>query len=163
MDEIKLYVETVCLVSIFASLAGAAIPQGKMKSAFSAFCAAVFIFSIASPLADIKPQGLSLFSFASEERDEMLLSNVSTAQAELFENMLEDVLEAQLEKAGYTVTLEVSSEKKDDEFEVSSFTVRGAADEKARAEIEAYLKKSFSDATVNFEEDGNGSGKTVVQ
>ena len=86
----------------------------------------------------------------------MLLSNVSTAQAELFENMLEDVLEAQLEKAGYTVKLEVSSEKKDDEFEVSSFAVRGAADEKARAEIEAYLKKSFSDATVNFEEDGNG-------
>lgn len=156
MDNLKLQLETVCLISIFAGLISVAIPQGKMKNSFSAFCAAVIIFATVSPVADIKTQGLGYFKLSSENKDEMLLSDVSTAETELYESLLASSIEKELEKAGYKLTVKVYCEKTDDEIRVMSFFVKGSIDKNASGEIEAYLKKGFPDAQVKIEEVRDG-------
>ena len=156
MDKIKLQLETVCLISIFAGLISVAIPQGKMKNAFSAFCSAVIIFSTVAPVADIKTQDLSFFSFSSESKDEMLLSDVSTAETDLYANLLETTLEKELRKAGHRVNVKAFCEKVNDEIRIISFAVNGNSDENARTEIEDYFKNGFPDVQVKFEEAGDG-------
>jgi len=153
VDEIKLQLETVCLVSIFAGLVSVAIPQGKMKGAFTAFCSAVIIFSTVAPVADIRTRGLDIFSFAATEKDELLLNNVSTAETDLYAGLLEAAVEKELEKAGYAAFVKVFCEKQEDEIKVISFTVRGIADENSVDAIRSYLEGGFPGAAVKFEED----------
>ena len=156
MDKIKLQLETLCMISIFAGLTGIAIPQGKMKNAFSAFCAAVIVFSTVVPLADIKIQDLLSFSVVSREKDEMLLTEVSTAEAELYEELLDNTLEKELEASGHKVTLKSDCINSSGNIEVRLFTVTGNLEENERSEIESYLKKGFADVAVKFEEGNNG-------
>ena len=152
MDKIKNYIQVISLISIFIGLISALIPQGKLKNAFSAFCGAVIIFSAVNPLADIKSRGISLFNFEAEESEEQLLSNVKTAEVLIYEGVLASAVEKALLESGYKAEVKAYCENAGEKIKITSFAVRTAADEKYRGDIESYLKRSFGDITVKFEE-----------
>lgn len=152
MDEIKTGIEGVCLISIFTGLIGAAIPQGKMKKAFTAFCSAVIIFSIVIPVGEFKADGKKMFDITVTKNEQLLLAEVETAQQSLYEGVLGSAVENELEKSGYSVTVKAECRIDADEIIPYSFTVIIADNSSATADIEAYLKSSFGeDITVNFE------------
>ena len=93
MDKIELQVETVCLVSMLAGILITAIPQGKMKGAFSSFCAVVVIFYMLTPFSQIDIQKMKAFSLDSEDKSEELLSETRTAEVMISENILEKAME----------------------------------------------------------------------
>ncbi len=157
MDKIKMHIETLCLISIFAGIMSALIPQGKLKNAFSAFCGAVIIFSTVTPLAQIKTQGIRLFSVESEKNDQLLLSDVKTAEASVYESVLGAAVEKELEKSGYITDVKAYCENEGEEIRIVSFSVSTSADENAKNDIEAYLKKSFGDIMVKFEVTDNNA------
>ena len=147
MDDIK----AVCLVSMLAGIIGALIPSGKMKSAFSAFCSVVMIFYIVSPLSGINAEGLRGFSLKNEESEEMLLSDIKTAEVILSEQMLEDALENNIRKSGFDLKLNVSCEKKDGEIKIKSITVSGCENEEDRGIVKEILLKNFNEIEIVFE------------
>lgn len=151
MYDIKAKTEALCLISIFAGVMGALIPQGKLKNAFSAFCALAIVFSTVSPLAEIKTEGISLFNMEENENNELLLANVKTAEASVYESVIGSAVEKELEKLGYAADVIACCKVQDGEIRVISFTVAVNADEAVKDEIEAYLKKSFGDVGVSFE------------
>ena len=155
MDDIKMRIHTLCLISIFSGLTGAAIPRGRLKNAFSAFCAVVIVFSTVAPLAEFKTDGIRLFASDSAHNEQMLLSDVKTAEASVYETVLGRAVEKELEKSGYAVSVKAYCRVDGDEISITGFTVTAAADEEAKNTIEAYLKKSFGDIRVNFEETDN--------
>lgn len=150
-------IETVCLVSMFAGIISAAIPQGKLKSAFSSFCAVAIIFYMVTPLAQIRTEGLKLFSLEIESSEEELLSDVRSAEVMLYESLIEKSITQAVEKMGYRASIKALCESRgDDEIRVISFTVSGTFDANAEAEIENFLKEGFNGVAVNFEEVDNG-------
>lgn len=151
MDKIRLHIQAVCLVSIFSGLVCALIPQGKLKNAFSAFCAVVIIFSALAPVAEIKTKQLSLFSIKSTEAEQMLLSDVKAAEVSVYESVLASAIEKELEKSGYKAVVSALCEKKAEEISIVSFTVKINASEQEKKDIEVYLKNSFGNIKVNFE------------
>jgi len=151
-DEIK----TICLVSMFVGIISAVIPSGKMKSAFTSFCAVVVIFYMISPLAGIKADSFKLSVFDAEKRDEALLSDVRTAEVMIYEQMLESALEEKLSQNGFDVSLKAVCEKVGEEFKVISFKISGCDDEESCQTAEKILTEGFADVRVSFEEDNNG-------
>ncbi len=149
-------IKSLCLASMLAGIIGAIIPSGKMKGAFASFCAVVMIFYIVSPISDIKAKGLRNFSFENESRDELLLSDVRTAEVMLYEQMLEKALEEKFRESGLVLTLKINCEKLGDEIKVNCITVSGCENEGDRYTTEKILTDSFVGAKVVFEGESNG-------
>ena len=156
MDKIASQIETVCLVSIFIGLISSVIPLGRLKNAFTGLCAAVLIFSMAAPLSKISKKAEDIFPFSSSKNDDMLLSDVKTAEKMLFEKTLENAIEKKLESDGITVTVRVAAENKNGEYQIISFSVRGELTQNEKIKIQDYLKSAFTVSSISFEEEDNG-------
>lgn len=150
MDKIKAYIEVISLVSIFAGITGAMIPQGRLKNAFTAFCGAVIIFSAVNSVAELNSHGISLLDFQLQKNEQLLLSDMKTAEVTVYEDVLESAVEKKLEEYGYNTQVKAYCEGADDEIKVISFEICTESDISARSSIEAYLKNSFGDITVEF-------------
>lgn len=155
MDKLVSQLETVCLVSILGGILNAVIPKGRLKGAFSSFCAVVIILALFLPLGEIKSQGADIFNFKSEKFNSSLESEVKTAETLLFESLLEKSLTDALGEMGYKLSIKTECENRNGEPEVKKITVKGEFDAESKSEIEEYLKKSFSGSEISFEEDEN--------
>ncbi len=152
MDKIKAYIEMISLVSIFAGVVSALIPQGKLKNAFSAFCAAVIIFSAVNSVAEVKISGISLSGLEAQKSEQQLLSDVKTTETTVYESVLGSAVEKALEESGYIAQVKVHCENEGEEIRTVFLEVQAEGDEKIKNSIEAYLKKSFGDISVKFGE-----------
>lgn len=152
MDKIAFSLETVCFVSILAGIIGALIPQGKLKGAFSSFCAVVLVFCFIEPLSEIRGESFGALFTDDVRSEEELLSDVNTAEKQLYENLLEKGLEEKLDSIGCSAEVKAECEKNEDEYKTVTLTVKGklTAQEKYAAEI--YLKEGFPAAEIKFEE-----------
>lgn len=154
MDKITSEIKLICLVSIFAGIISAVIPPGKLKGAFSSFCAIVVVFTMVSPLGEIKQLGFDSVFTADEEKEETLALQVKTAEIMLYESMIESATEDYLAEHGFEVILEVECSKEEDKMEVLSFTVKGDdLDDKDKKRISELLTDGFENAKVLFEEE----------
>lgn len=149
-------IKTICLVSMLAGIISAAIPAGRMKNAFSSFCAVAVVFYMIAPLTEINADSFKLSAFAGDKHDEALLSDVRTAEVMLYEKMLEKALAEKLEQAGFKASLKLRCEKQGEEIKALSVTVAGSVSDEARQSIKKILTDSLGDITVSFEEDENG-------
>lgn len=156
MDKIELQIKTVCVVSLFAGVISALIPQGRMKSAFSSFCAVVVIFHLVTPLTSIKTDSSEFFGKVIKEKENTFVDEVKTAEVMIYENALESALEKNLAEKGTEVKIEAVCEKTGDEITVVSFTVYSAAGEKEKEEVLQILNSGFCNAAVSFKEEENG-------
>ena len=156
MVKTQTEIKTICLVSMFAGVISAAIPSGRMKSAFSSFCAVAVVFYMIAPLAEINADSIKLSVFDDKKRDEALLSDVRTAEVMLYEKMLEKALEEKIEQVGSKASLKLCCEKQGEEIKVVSATVAGIISEEERHSIRKILTDSRGDITVSFEEDESG-------
>ncbi len=156
MVKTENHIKAVCIVSILAGVIASAVPSGKMKGAFSSFCAVAVIFYIVSPLADIKAESINLFAYDKADNEESLLTDVRTAEILLCEQMLENAVEEKLSKSVPNIAVKLFCEKQGDEIKVISADVTGCADEAEKQNVYKYLTDSFDGIEVSFEEGDGG-------
>lgn len=154
MDKAATHIEAVCLVSILVGIVSSVIPQGKLKGAFSSFCALVFIFTVMGPFSSLKKTDFNIFSFRNETAGKELLSDISSAEQKLCQDLAENAIEEKLKEMGYEVRLGVRCKKEGDEYRVVSLVITGDLSSQQRSDVRDYLKKSFPDAEVSFGGDG---------
>ena len=146
-DDIK----AICLVSMFSGIVGAAIPSGRMKSAFSSFSAIVVVFCMLSPLARVKADSFGYVTFDSKE-NEKLISDVRSAEVMLYEELIEDAIEEKLMQDGLEVSVDAVCERDADDFRLLSVTVSAKNEEDFKT-AEKLLQESFPGITVASKEE----------